>query len=151
MTRKRTFEDFAPGAEFAIGPYKVEAEEMVAFAREFDPQPFHLDEEAGRRSLLGGLAASGWYTLAVLMRMAFDAFVHDTHSMGSPGVEAVKWVRPVLAGDTLSGTVRVIETRASKSRPDMGIALLLFTVTNQRGEVVMTQRNPVLIARGTSP
>lgn len=144
---QKTYEDFPPGAEFALGPWRVERDEMVEFAREFDPQPFHVDEEAGRRSILGGLAASGWYTLAALMRMTYDAFLCDTASMGSPGIEAVKWARPVLAGDTLTGTATVLGARILKSRPTAGLVHFRFELRNQRDELVLTETTNLMIER----
>ena len=112
------------------------AEEIIAFATEFDPQPMHLDEAAGRAGVLGGLAASGWHTSAVMMRMLCDSYIRMTAGEGSPGVNSMEWRRPVLAGDTLSGHCRVAEARISRSRPDIGIVRFIAEVTNQRGETV---------------
>ena len=112
------------------------AQDIVAFAREYDPQPMHLDAAAGRRSILGGLAASGWHTSAVMMRMLYEAYLHDAASEGSPGIERMEWKRPVLAGDTLGGHCIVTEARISRSRPTIGILKLHAEVTNQRGETV---------------
>ena len=106
--KKYTFEDFTPGTTFNLGPYQVSAEEIIAFASEFDPQPMHLDEEAGKQSLLGGLAASGWHTCCMLMRMMIDSFVLESASQGAPGVDFVQWKKPVLAGDILHGTSTVL-------------------------------------------
>ena len=102
---KRTFEDFTPGMVIETGPRLVTREEIVAFAAEFDPQPMHLDEDAARASILGGLAASGWHTCCLMMRMACDGFVLDSSSMGAPGVDEVKWLKPLRPGTTrtLSG------------------------------------------------
>ncbi|MEM8811849.1 MAG: MaoC family dehydratase [Pseudomonadota bacterium] len=121
------------------------AEEIVAFAEEFDPQPFHLDAEAGQKSLLGGHAASGWHTIAVLMRMTYDSFLHETLSLGSPGVDGLKWVRPVLAGDTISGKATVLSGRRLKSRPDTGIVLFQFELRNQNREIVLVETTSLLI------
>lgn len=131
-----SFEDFSPGRRFDFAPRTLSAEEIVAFAREFDPQPMHLDAEAGRVSLLGGLAASGWHVSAVMMRMLYEAYLNRAASEGSPGVEHMDWKRPVLAGDTLAGHCSVLEARPSRSRPEIGILSLRAEVTNQRGEVV---------------
>ena len=133
---KLYFEDFVPGTERTFGSHTFSAEEIVAFAREFDPQPMHLDEAAGRASILGGLAASGWHTSAVMMRMLFEAYIDGSTSEGSPGVDLMEWKRPVLAGDTLGGYCEVLEARISRSRPDIGIVRLRAEVTNQRGETV---------------
>src|SRR6187551_2839349 len=101
--KKWAYEDFVEGATFGLGTKSVTAEEIIEFASEFDPQPMHLDEEAGKASILGGLSASGWHTCAIFMRMICDAYLLDSTSQGAPGVDHVKWRRPVLAGDTLGG------------------------------------------------
>ncbi|MFZ1680680.1 MAG: MaoC family dehydratase [Rhizobiaceae bacterium] len=139
--RRRAWEDMAPGAVIHLGPRTVPADEIVEFAAEFDPQPFHLDEEAGRRSILGGLSASGWHTCAMMMRMMCDAFLLESTSQGAPGVDYVNWRKPVLAGDTLSGTVTVIDRRRSKSRRDLGFVTSVVDLRNQRGETVLELRN----------
>ena len=130
------FEDFKPGHFGKFGPLHVSRDDIIAFASEFDPQPMHLDEAAGRASILGGLAASGWHTSAVMMRMLFEAYIDGSTSEGSPGVDLMEWKRPVLAGDTLGGYCEVLEARISRSRPDIGIVRLRAEVTNQRGETV---------------
>jgi acyl dehydratase len=115
------FEDFPAGAHFAIGPRLITAEEIIAFAREFDPQPFHLDEAAGKASILGGLAASGWHTSALMFRMMCDACLSQAEVLGSNCIDEVKWLKPVLAGDVLTGAFEITEARVSKSRPRVGI------------------------------
>ncbi|MDF1634686.1 MaoC family dehydratase [Mycoplana sp. MJR14] len=130
------FEDFPIGRRFDFPDRTMTAEEIIAFATEFDPQPMHLDEAAGRAGVLGGLAASGWHTSAVMMRMLCDSYIRMTAGEGSPGVNSMEWRRPVLAGDTLSGHCRVAEARISRSRPDIGIVRFIAEVTNQRGETV---------------
>ena len=131
-----TFEDFTPGRRFDFAERTLTARDIVAFAREFDAQPIHLDEAAGRASILGGLAASGWHTSAVMMRMLYEAYIRGSTSEGSPGVDSMEWKRPVLAGDTLGGHCVVLDARASRSRPEIGIVRLRAEVTNQRGEIV---------------
>ncbi|MBW3096111.1 MaoC family dehydratase [Pseudohoeflea coraliihabitans] len=147
MTDRLFFEDLSIEDSFDLGPKSVDREEVIAFAEDFDPQPFHLDEEAGRASILGGLSASGWHNCAMLMRMMYDSFLPRMASEGSPGLDFVKWQRPVLAGDTLSGRSQIIELRPSASRPQLGIAVFTHTLHNQRGEDVLSSRNPVLIRR----
>ena len=115
------FEDFTPGRRFDYVPRRMETAEIVAFACEFDPQPMHMDEEAGKNSILGGLAASGWHTSSVGMRMMIDAFLGDSTSQGSPGIEFMDWKKPVLAGDTLSGYSLVLDARPLRSKPGLGI------------------------------
>lgn len=132
-----TFEDFPVGKTFDLGVKDVVESEVLDFARAYDPQPFHLDRVAAEKSILGGLSASGWHTCAMLMRMIFDAYLKDTASLGSPGLEQVRWRRPVLVGDRLTGTSRVTEARISGSRPGMGILRVVHELKNQKGEVVI--------------
>lgn len=134
--RKWAYEDFEPGREIVFGPRPVTAEELVEFAQEFDPQPMHLDEEAGRQSMLGGLAASGMFTASAFMRMMCDAYLLDTTSQGSPGVDFLNFRRPVLAGDELTGKTIVLSRTPSRSRPGIGIIKIRNELTNQRGEIV---------------
>jgi acyl dehydratase len=143
----RYFEDFAVGQEYPFGPLTVSRAEIVAFAAEFDPQPFHLDEAAGANSLLGGLGASGWHTSALFMRMMADAWLNDSASMGSPGIDTMKWLRPVRPGDVLSGRSVVLAVRASKSLPDRGFVRFRHEVVNARGETVLVSENPIMIGR----
>ena len=139
---KYWFEDLTPGREFPYAPVTVTADEIIAFASEFDPQPFHLSEEAGKASILGGLAASGWHTCAMMMRMFYDGLLQYASSEGGPGVDLNEWRKPVLAGDTLSGKTVILESRVLKSRPTVGLVKLRHTVTNQRGETVLIMENP---------
>ncbi|MBK9082339.1 MAG: MaoC family dehydratase [Rhizobiales bacterium] len=145
------FEDFRPGEVFSFGDREVTREEIVAFASAYDPQPFHLDEEAGRRSILGGLAASGWHSACLLMRLNCDHWLNETASLGGPGVEEMRWLKPVYPGDRLSVRRTVLEARASASRPALGIVGFLFEVANQRGDVVLTQKNAIMVGRREGP
>ncbi|ALN72742.1 MaoC family dehydratase [Aureimonas sp. AU20] len=134
----RYFEDFTPGTQFSLGPYTVEREAVLDFARSFDPQPFHLDEDAANRSLLGGLSASGWHTTAMMMRMMCDSFLLDCASHGSPGVSEIKWLRPVRPGYVLIGEAEVLEGRLSQSRPGFGICQMRNTLREQgSGETLL--------------
>jgi acyl dehydratase len=128
------YEDFSEGQEIALGPYAVTAEEIVAYAREFDPQPFHVDEAAAKASLLGGLAASGWHSCAMLMRMMTDAYLGRAASMGSSGLDEVKWLKPVYAGETLTGKMTVLSKRVSAKRPALGILKCRWELFNAAGE-----------------
>lgn len=143
----RYFDDFEPGDVIELGSRSITPEEIIAFAREFDPQPFHLDQEAARRSIYGGLLASGWHTGALMMRLLCDRFLTDTVSLGSPGVDELRWLKPVRPGDTLSGRLTVLERIPSRSKPDRGIIRSLIEMRNQRGEVVMTVRGLSLLGR----
>jgi acyl dehydratase len=148
MTDKRwAYEDFEVGASLPLGSKLVTAEEIVEFAREFDPQPMHLDEEAGKASILGGLSASGWHTCAIFMRMICDAYLLDSTSQGAPGVDHVKWRKPVLAGDTLTGRSTVMARRLSQSRPALGFVTFRFELFNQNGETVFDMQNTGMFLR----
>jgi acyl dehydratase len=128
------YEDFPVGREFVLGPYRVTKEEVFAFAREFDPQEFHLDEEAAKASVLGGLCASGWHSCAMLMRMICDSYLHNAASLGSPGLSEVKWMKPVYVGETLTGKMTVLAARRSAKRPEMGILECRWELFNERNE-----------------
>ncbi len=129
------------GETVVLGSHTFGAEEIKAFARKFDPQLFHVDEEAGKASLLGGLSASGWHTCCMFMRMMCDGFLLDSTSQGSPGLDYVRWKKPVLAGDTLTGSSHVVAKRTSKSRPGLGFVTVRSEMVNQRGEVVLELEN----------
>lgn len=133
------FEDFRVGQVFPLGPYHVTRQEILDYAREFDPQDFHLDEDVAKASVLGGLAASGWHSCAMLMRMICDGYLNRATGMGSNGLSDVKWLKPVFAGETLTGTMTVLTARVSRSRPDMGILECRWDLMNDRGERKMEQ------------
>ena len=141
------FEDFSPDWVAEYGPRRVTCEEIISFAAQFDPQPMHLDEEAARHTMLGGLAASGWHTCCIMMRMIADGLLLDTASMGAPGIDEVKWLRPVRPGDSLTVRGRVQGARASQSKPDRGFVNLFWEVVNDRGEKVMTLICPQMVQR----
>jgi len=136
----RYWDDIKAGDVVELGRRTLDKERMVAFAREFDPQAFHTDEKAAEASIYGGLIASGWLTGSVLMRLFYDGYLKDTASMGSPGIDELRWLKPVRPGDTLSARLTVLETAASRSKPDRGIVRTLMEVLNQRGEIVMTTK-----------
>jgi acyl dehydratase len=146
----RHWEDFVTGQVFEHGPRRISREEIVAYAREFDPQPFHLDEAAARRSLLGGLCASGWHSCCILMRMAAECFVLNSSSMGAPGIEEVRWLAPVRPGDELKLRATVLSTRPSGSRPDMGLVNVLFELFNASGTCMMSLKAPLMFGRRNS-
>ena len=118
------YEDFTPGRFFDLGTTVVDRDEMLTFARRFDPQPFHVDEEAGAASIFGGLAASGWFTAALWMRAYVDGLLVRASSVGSPGGEEIRWPAPVFAGDELRASVEVLGARRSRSRPGVGLVRL---------------------------
>lgn len=131
------WEDFRDGEVHEFGAIAVKADDIVRYASQFDPQPFHVDAAAAERSVFGGLVASGWHTAALAMRMMCDAYLLRSSSMGSPGVEQLKWLRPVRPGDTLRVRMTVIESRELKSKPGVGLVKSRHEVLNQHGEVVM--------------
>ena len=140
-------EDFAVGQTFALGPRTVTADEIITFAREFDPQPFHVDEEAARSSVLGGLAASGWHTTCLLTRLMCDAVLTRSAVLGSSGMDEVKWLTPVLAGDVLSGEMRVTGARPSQSKPGVGVVTFESFLTGQDGEKRTELKGMVFVRR----
>jgi acyl dehydratase len=143
----RYYEDLSVGQTIQLGAVTLTAEEIVDFGRRYDPQPFHTDPRAAEASAFGGLIASGWQTCALAMRLFVDHFLCDTASLGSPGVDALRWVRPVRPGDTLSGSFTVVEARTSERRRELGIVKADWTMVNQRGEVVLTMRGTSFIGR----
>ena len=135
--KKSAFEDLPVGSQFEFGAYPVKREDILRFAAEFDPQPFHLDEAAAERSLFKGLSASGWHTCAMVMRITYDHLLADSTSLGSPGLESRKWTQPVRPGDTLRVRFTVLEARVMKSRPHVGLVRARWQALNQRDEVVL--------------
>jgi acyl dehydratase len=144
---KLTFEDFPPGRLGTFGPRRVTRDEILAFAGEFDPQPMHLDEEAARQSMLGGLSASGWHLCSIMMRMMFDGFIGRAASLGSPGVNELRWLAPVRPGDQLTLDVDVTEARVSRSRPETGIITFKAVARNAAGQALCEMVSPILIER----
>jgi acyl dehydratase len=143
----RYFEDFRPGDVIELGSRTISKERILAFAREFDPQPFHTDEEAAKRSIYGGLLASGWHTGSLLMRILYDGLLKDTASLGSPGIDELRWLEPVRPGDTLAARMTILEAIPSRSKPDRGLIRSLMEMRNQHGRVVLTIRGLSLLGR----
>jgi acyl dehydratase len=141
------WEDFTVGQIAEYGPREVTADEIKTFAAEFDPQPMHLDEEAARASMVGGLCASGWHTCALMMRIIADGFVLDAASMGATGCDEVKWLAPVRPGDRLRVRMEVLGTRSSASRPGMGFVNARFDTLNADGVRVMTLTCHMMLER----
>jgi len=135
---QRYFEDYLPGSTFEYGEIALSADEIIEFARTFDPQPIHTDPEFAARGPFGGLIASGWHTASVMMRLLADNYISRVASMASPGVDEIRWLIPVRPGDRLSIRVTVLETKRSRSKPDRGIVRTLVEVLNQNREIVMT-------------
>lgn len=144
-THRRHFEDLAVGEAIPFGNVAVTREMIISFAREFDPFPFHLDETAAKASLLGGLAASGWQTAALSLRLLDEAFLNGVASMGGLGFSDLKWRKPVMVGDTIGGSATIVALRRSRHHPERGIVTLLFDIRNQRNEQAMSLKLANLI------
>jgi acyl dehydratase len=143
----RYLEDFTAGQKFGSGRIKVEQERIKSFAAEFDPQPFHLDDAAARDTVFRGLAASGWHTAAITMRLLVDSDVKPAGGFVGAGVDEFRWSRPVRPGDELRIEAEVLEVRPSKSRPDQGMIKLRTTTLNQDGEAVLVQVGNLVVPR----
>ncbi len=152
------WEDFPVGQVREFGAMKVTREETLAFAQQFDPQPFHLDDDAAAASLFGRLSASGWHTGAMAMRMMCDDYLLQSASLGSPGIDNLRWLKPVYPGDTLSVRFAVLDARPMNSRPGVGLIRSQWLVLNQDGDTVMSmegwgmfRRRPVPEAAAPAP
>jgi acyl dehydratase len=132
------FEDFAPGQDIDLGTRTVTEEEIVGFARAYDPQPFHVDRDAAAHSIYGGVIASGWHTCGMMMRMVVDGLLNRSASMGSPGLDGVRWLAPVRAGDTLNVRYQTVQVKASRSKLDRGVVWSKWVAINQHGQTVCT-------------
>jgi acyl dehydratase len=135
----RYFEDYVPGSVYEFGSITVEEQDIIEFARLYDPQPFHLDREKAKESPFGGIIASGWHTAALTMRLLVDHYVSTVAGIGSPGSGPILFLRPVRPGDELSIRVTIVEARRSRSKPDRGTVRAFVETMNQRGEIVMTR------------
>ena len=145
------WEDFREGEVREFGSKLVTRDEIVRFASEFDPQPFHVDDDAAAKTMFGGLIASGWHTAAMAMRMMCDEYLLHAASLGSPGIEALKWLVPVRPGDTLHVRLTVLESRPMQSKPKVGLVKSRHEVLNQHGEVVMRMEGYGMFARRVPP
>ena len=147
-TSKPSYTDFEIGRTVAFGHMVVTKDEIIAFARAFDPQPFHLSEDSARDSSIGRLIASGYHTCALMMRLLVDNVIDSRLSLGSPGIEDVRFMKPVFPGDALSGRYTCLEKRELKSRPGVGVLRFMFELVNGRGEVVMTWDSALFLRTG---
>jgi acyl dehydratase len=144
---KHYWEDFQPGAIAIYGPRLVTREEIVAFAAEFDPQPMHLDEAAASVTMLGGLAASGWHISSLLMRTIADGFIVDSSSMGGPGVEEMRWLMPLRPDTRIRVRATVLESRPSKSRPEMGLTKFRYEMIDAADNCIATMVATAMFGR----
>jgi acyl dehydratase len=141
------WEDFSAGQSFELGSRTLDRDDIVAFAREYDPQPFHVDEAAARRSIYGGLIASGWQTGSIYMRLLYDGLISRTAGLGSPGLDELRWLAPVRPGDTLTARLFIDGVRTSNSRPDRGFIMTRGEVANQHSETVLSLKAAMMIRR----
>ena len=137
---ERFFEDYHVGMVEEFGEIAVTAEDIVAFARRYDPQPMHSNPAAAESGPCGGLIASGWHTASMVMRLFVEHYLSKVAMLPSPGIDELRWVRPVRPGDTLRVRVTVVEARRSRSKPDRGLVRSLVEVLNQNGEIVMSEQ-----------
>src|ERR1700739_512481 len=144
---KLTLEDFKPGHFGSFGPRRVTRQEIPAVAAEVDPQPMHLDEEAAKRSMLKGLSGSGWHLCSIMMRMMFDGFIGRTASLGSPGVNELRWLAPLRPDDELTLDIEVAEARVSRSRPSTGIVTFKCVIRNAAGQELCEMISPIIVER----
>ena len=149
-TYRYYWEDFPVGHVMAFGAMPVRHEAVLDFARQFDPQPFHVDEEAARESLFGGLCASGWHTCAMAMRMMCDEYLLDAASLGSPGLDKLRWHKPVFPGDTLHMRHEVLDARPMATKPHVGLVLSVWELRNQHGDLVLTMQGWGMFRRRSS-
>ena len=140
-------DDLKPGMVFELGRVTVDRDEIIEFARRYDPQPIHVDEEAARASIYGGIIASGWLTVSLCMRRIVDGFLARAASLGSPGCDEVRWLKPVRPGDTLTYRAEILEVTASRSKPDRGVARVRYEAVNQDGEPVLRLTGMQMLAR----
>ncbi|MEB0139116.1 MULTISPECIES: MaoC family dehydratase [unclassified Undibacterium] len=132
------FEDFIPGNVIELGQRQVSEAEIIDFAKQFDPQSFHIDKQAAQASIFGDVIASGWHTCSMIMRLVVDGFLGDSSSMGSPGIDEIRWILPVRPGDTLSVSAATLSCKASSSKPDRGVVHTMWKAVNQHGQLVCT-------------
>lgn len=141
------FEDMVVGQTIEVGSCTVTQAEILAFATAFDPQPFHVDDQAAAASIYGGIIASGWHTCSMMMRLMVDNFLKDAASLGSPGVDEIRWTKPVRAGDTLSVSTTARDAKPSISKPDRGVVATEWRAVNQHGELVATVKGMGMFLR----
>jgi acyl dehydratase len=148
----RYLEDYEPGTSYTYGSVTLDEAAIIAFARDYDPQPFHIDPEAAAESVYGGLIASGWHTCCVMMRLLVDHVLSPVSSLGSPGCDELRWLQPVRPGDTLDVRISFHVSRRSRSKPDRGLVAASIEILNQAGEVVMTMKTTLYLrARDPEP
>ena len=148
---ERFFEDYIAGSVYEFGSVKVEENEIIEFARRYDPQPFHTDPVAARATQFGGVVASGWHTAGMAMKLLVENYLPRGSGLGSPGVDQLRWHKPVRPGDILSVRVTIAETKPSQSKPDRGLLRSFVEVMNQRREIVTSWRGMMVLLRRNKP
>ena len=144
------FESYIQGSVFEFGPLEVDENEVLEFARRYDPQPFHIDHEAAKKSSFEGIIASGWQTCSFVMRTLVDNYFSPVSSLGSPGIDEIRWEFPVRPGDKLMVRATIIETKLSRSKPDRGIVRTFIETINQQEDIVMSFRSVnFMLCRGS--
>ncbi|CAJ4261438.1 MoaC domain-containing protein [Burkholderia pseudomallei] len=139
-----SYEDLEVSSRTEVGKHRFTADEIVTFAQAYDPQPFHVDAQAAKSSMFGGLVASGWHTCSVFMGMLVRGVLQGSTSMGSPGIEEIRWIKPVRAGDTITMYNKILDKRLSESKPDRGIVTTEWEGVDEQGETVITVRSKVI-------
>lgn len=145
------FDDLIVGQKFPLQSRRVSEEEIIAFAKDFDPQSFHVDREKAKQSPFGGIIASGWHTSALTMRMLCDSWLLGSSCAGSPGIDALKWAHPVRPGDTLSGYAEILQVKPSSSKPDRGMVQTLLLLKNQHDQTVLEMRSHIIFLKRPAP
>ena len=144
------FEDLNEGDNYSLGPVFVSKKEILEFANKYDPQPFHIDEEKAKESLFGGLCASGWHTCSLYMRMLCDSFIKNLASLGSPGMNEIRWIKPLFPDQKITGKVTIISLTPSKSKPNIGSLVTNSEVYNSKKEIIMTLQSISIVKKRNS-
>jgi len=144
------FEDLNIGQKILIGPISVTEVEIIEFAKKFDPQPFHIDAEKAKDSLFGGLCASGWHTCSLYMRMLYDGLLINLASLGSPGMNEIRWLKPLFPNETIKGELHIINKTPSKSKPFIGSIIIDSKVFNSKKELIMTMQSISIVKKRNS-
>ena len=147
MKKMIYFEDLSIGQKIKIGPISVTEKEIIEFAKKYDPQPFHIDAERAKDSLFGGLCASGWHTCSLYMRMLYDGLLVNLASLGSPGMNQIRWIKPLFPNDTINGELEIISKTPSKSKPSIGSMIIDSKVFNNNDELIMTLQSISIVKK----
>lgn len=147
MKKMMYFEDLSIGQKIEIGPISISEQEIIEFAKKFDPQPFHIDVEKAKDSLFGGLCASGWHTCSLYMRMLYDGLLINLASLGSPGMNQIRWIKPLFPNETIKGELEILSKTPSRSKPNIGSMIINSRVFNSNNELIMTLESISIVKR----